>query len=261
MMPSEPPLQPLLGEFKFEKRQFKDLEGEFSSFSTEDFQSLNQYQRGEVLNRTLIKLLKEHESRGFLLFELLDFIHKVHEEKLLDRYTISDIELWMNQFSGITSEENYFYRALMMGRYIPREDYQIFFPIGMGRVHPGSHFVTAHQSPDIDTIVSSFWGWVDAFSAKVSAGLHIWNVPGGAPVSSVEVKLLFHEILNPSVFQYLSKNRLALTVTSFDLMTQKGFVRKKRFEHSLGLDSDRNHSAVDLLMMKGITWGIGVLLM
>lgn len=254
-MSSESPLQPLLGDFKFEKRQFKNLEEVFSSFATEDFRNLNQYQRGEVLNGTLIQLLKAHESRGFLLLELLDFIDKVHEKNLLDRYTILDIELWMNQFSGLNNEENYFYRALIMGRFIPREDYQTFFPIGMGKVHQGSHFVTAHQSPDIDTIVSSFWGWVDAFSARVSSGLHVWNVPGGPPVSSVEVNLLFHKILSPSVFQYLSKNRGALAVTSFDLMTQKGFVRKKRFEHSLGLDTDRNHAAVVLVDDEGYYLG------
>lgn len=239
--------QPLLGAFVFEKKTFSGIEELFTSFTTESFRVLNQYQRADVLNRALIQLMKTHADRGFLLFELLDFIHRVHENKLLDRYTISDIELWCNQFSSLTQEENYFYRALIAGRWIPREDYQQFFPIGMGKVHAGSHFVTAHQSPDIDTIVASFWGWIDAFSARVSTGLHIWNVPGGPPVSSVEVKLLFLEPMHPSVFQYLSKNRGQLTVTSFDLMTQKGFTRKKRFEHSLGMDSERNTHAVVLV--------------
>jgi hypothetical protein len=255
MSQQETPNYPLLGEFKFSKRQFKDLEEAFAPFLTLGFQKFNQYQRADALNKMLMKLLKEHQERGFLLFELLDFIQKVHEHNLVERYTLSDIELWMNQFSGMSTEENYFYRALMMGRWIPREDYQPFFPIGMGKIHQGSHFVTAHGSPDIDTMVSSFWGWVDAFSARVSSGLHIWNVPGGAPTSSVEAKLLFRDILHPSVFQYLSKSRGALAITSFDLMTQKGFIRKKRFEHSLGIESDRSHVAVVLVDEDGYYLG------
>jgi hypothetical protein len=255
MVSQTPSQDPLLAEFKFQRRVFSGTKEVVGSFESDAFQKLNQYQRADAVNQALVHLLKDHADRGFLLFELLDFIHRIHEGKFLDRYSISDIELWLNQFSLLSSEENYFYRGLITGRWIPRDDYQTFFPIGMGKVHSGSHFVTAHQSPDIDTIVSSFWGWMDAFAARVSAGLHIWNVPGGPPASSVEVKLLFHDPLHAHVFQYLSKNRGQLAVTSFDLMTQKGFVRKKRFEPSLGLDSARNTPAVVLVDDEGYYLG------
>jgi len=246
---------PLLGEFVFEKKGFEGLDEALTSLQTLSFLSANQYQRADAINRVLLHLLKANAHRGFLLIELLDFMHRVHENKWLDRYTIADVELWLNQFASLSPEENYFYRSLIVGRWIPRDDYQQFFPIGMGKVYAGSHFVTAHQSPDIDTIVSSFWGWVDAFAARVSSGLHIWNVPGGPPATSVEAKLLFQNLLHEEVFAYLSKNRGQLTVTSFDLMTQKGFVRKKGYEHSLGIDNDRATSAVVLVDDEGYYLG------
>ena len=236
--------QSLLAEYQFEKKSFEKIESIFSTFQESTFKALNTFQKLDIVSRTLVKLLKQHEKRGFLLREVLDYIHQVHEKKVLEKYTFSDFELWMNQLSGLTHEENAFYRALITGKWIPREDYQVFFPIGMGKTYSGSHFVTAHQSPDIDTIVSSFWGWMDAFSARVGSGLHVWNVPGGPPASSVEVKLLFAQILHPHIFDYLSKNRGTLALTSFDLMTQQGFVRMKRYERSLNLDTDRTQSAV-----------------
>lgn len=247
--------QLLLSDYKFEKKSFENIEEIFKSFQQPSFKAFNTYQKLDVLNRQLIKLLKQHETRLFLLKEVLDYIHRVHENELLDKYSLSDIELWMNQFSGLTVEENTFYRALIAGKLIPRDDYQVFFPVGMGKVHNGSHIVTAHQSPDIDTIVSSFWGWMDAFAARVGTGLHVWNVPGGPPGSSVEVSLLFDEILHPKVFEYLSKNRGTLALTSFDLMTQQGFVRIKRYERSLNLDPDRNQSAVVVVDDEGFYLG------
>jgi len=251
MVSKTSPQKPFLGEFKFEKKTFSGIDQVISSFKEASFKNLNQYQRADLVNKSLIRMLKEDESRGFLLFELLDFIHRVHENQWLERYTISEIELWLNQFSSLSQEENYYYRALIAGRWIPREDYQQFFPIGMGKIHTGSHFVTAHQSPDIDTIVSSFWGWLDAFSARVSSGLHIWNVPGGPPASLVEVKILFLESMHEQIFHYLSKHRGQLTLTSFDLMTQKGFVRKRRFQDSLSVESDRNNPAVVVVDEEG----------
>ena len=94
-----------------------------------------------------------------------------------------------------------------MGRYIPRESYQSLFPIGMGKKYVGSHYVTAHSSPDLDTTVASFWGWVDAFAARVGQGLHIWNVPGGAPESQVEVQFLFNQLLGAQCFEHFAKTR------------------------------------------------------
>ncbi len=90
------------------------------------------------------------------------------------------------------------------------DEYQIFFPIGMGKIYPDTHYVTAHGSPDLDTTVASFWGWVDAFAARVAEGLHIWNVPGGPPLSQIEIGLLFHQIFGEKSLIIWSKHRTTL---------------------------------------------------
>lgn len=241
----------LLSDFASQKREFNKVHEIFQSLLKEEIDRLNPHQRSEKINRLLVDLIKEHAEKKFLLLEVLDFIDRVHETKIFEKYTLADFELWLNQFSGFSTEENYLCRALISGRFIPREEYQAFFPIGMGKTHVGSHVVTAHQSPDIDTMVASFWGWLDAFAARVGSGRHLWNVPGGPPESSVEAELLFKQMLHPGVFSYLSKSRSQLTITSFDLMTQKGFLRKKRFEHSLDLHNDRYEPAVILIDEEG----------
>ncbi len=249
-MSSKTPLS-FLSEYKIEKKFFQNLDSLFELFKKEPVCLMHHFQKTDYINRELVKLLKEHQERKFLLIEVLDYIDRIHKENILEKYSLSDFELWMNQFSGMSGQENTFYRALIVGKSIPRDDYQVFFPIGMGKVHQGSHFVTAHQSPDIDTIVSSFWGWMDAFSARVGSGLHVWNVPGGPPESSVEVNLLFHQMLHPDVFAYLSKNRAQLAITSFDLMSQQGFVKKRAFEDSLRLEAERTESGVVLVDDEG----------
>lgn len=241
----------LLGNFFLEKSIFDKVEGIISSFKTDSFLSLNRYQRTQFVNATLVELIKSHKARQFLLFEVIDYIHRILENKILEKYDINSLELWMNQFSDLSEEENYRIRALIVGRWIPRDDYQAFFPVGMGKVYEGSHFVTAHGSPDIDTIVASFWGWIDAFSARVAKNLHVWNVPNGPPESSVEVDVLFFERIHPKVFSYFSKSRSQLAVRSFDLMTQQGLMRKKPYENSISLDGERNQNAVVLVDEEG----------
>ena len=68
---------------------------------------------------------------------------------------------------------------------------KLLFPIGMGKMYPGSHFVTAHGSPDLDTTVASFWGWVDAFAARVAEGLQYGMFPAGPRASQIEIGLSF----------------------------------------------------------------------
>jgi hypothetical protein len=97
----------------------------------------------------------------------------------------------------------------------------------MGKTYPGSHYVTAHSSPDLDTTVASFWGWIDAFAAQVGSGLHIWNVPGGAPKSQVEIDFLFYQVFGKDFFHHFAKTRTALALSAFDLALQKGVVHKK----------------------------------
>lgn len=244
-----------LGDFSVDQEQFPYLDEIFAHFYTEEFASLNGRQKNEKVDRLLLQLVQSKEASSFSLIAALDYIDRINREKILENYTLSSFELWLNQFSGLSAEENYEVRALIAGKKIPREEYQAFFPIGMDKFYPGTHFVTAHTSPDLDTTVASFWGWIDAFAARVGTGLHIWNLPGGEPPSQVEIPFLFQQIFGENVFTYLAKSRSTLALSSIDLMTQKGVIRKQTDESSLNIDHERNQNAVVLIDKRGYYLG------
>lgn len=216
-------MQPqFLGDWIISKDSFEGVEAYLTEFCTPAFQAFSEPKKHERISQSIVELIQKAPNEGFLLIPMMDFIERVHAARVVEQYTFNHFELWLNQFSGISFEENSQIRGRIAGKGIPREEYQLLFPIGTGKLYPGSHYVVAHGSPDIDTTVASFWGWVDAFAARVSENLHFWNVPGGAPASQVEVALLFHQIFGPQVFHLLAKHRTSLTVSSFDLLSQKG---------------------------------------
>ncbi len=241
----------LLGEFPFESKKFEGLDSVFSNFQEKEFQEKNAHDKGDFVNRTLVDLILKAPEPTFLLKEVVDFISAIQKERILEQYTFSSFELWLNQFSKLSAQENYKIRGKIVGKWIPRDTYQLYFPIGMGKSYPGTHFVTAHNSPDLDTTVASFWGWVDAFAAQVSEGLHIWNIPGGPPVTQVEIGILFNDLFGGDVFSCLAKTRLSLTLTSLDLMTQRGMIRKHTNDLALSFDHERQRNAVVLTDKEG----------
>ncbi len=138
---------------------------------------------------------------------------------------------------------------------MPREAYQVLFPVGMGKVYRGSHFVTAHGSPDLDTTIASFWGWVDAFAARLSEGLHVWNIPGGEPPSQVEVPFLFYNIFGKDVFSHVAKHRTSLSVSGLDLVTQQGVEKKQLKDSVFDIDHENGSHAVVLVDPEGYYLG------
>lgn len=246
--------QTLLGDVRVSLRRFEKLDPLFKSLGRE-LQSASEQQRLERVGKELLQLIQQSEAPCFLLGAVVDFIDKVNRTKLLDAYTFSNFELWLNQFSGLTSEENYAVRGKIVGKAVPREEYQLLFPIGMGRVHVGTHFVTAHGSPDLDTTISSFWGWVDAFGARVGEGLHVWNVPGGPPASSVEITFLFEQFFGEGIFTHVAKTRSVLSLSGLDLVSQKKMVKKQPHEPSLMIDPDREQHAIVIVDAEGYYLG------
>lgn len=243
-----------LADFSIPKYTFDNLKEVFATFAAQDFLSLNDRQKNERVDRALLHLIQT-SSQPFLLIAVLDYIDKINAKKILDHYTFSSFELWLNQFSGLSTEDNLAVRSKIAGKSIPRDEYQIFFPIGMGRSYPGTHFVTAHSSPDLDTTVASFWGWMDAFAAKVGQGLHIWNLPGGEPPDQVEIPILFQQFFGENIFVHLAKGRTTLGLSSIDLMTQRGVIRKQTDESTLSIDHERNQNAVVLVDKRGYYLG------
>jgi hypothetical protein len=244
----------LLGDHSIEKRRFSNLNPTFKKFKAARFLSLSDRQRSEEVNAALLELIKNEPEPCFLLFAVLEFIERIDQEKILNHYTFTSFELWLNQFSNLSFEENARIRGKIAGKWIPRGEYQKLFPIGMGKVYEGTHFVTAHKSPDLDTTVASFWGWVDAFAARVGDGLHIWNVPGGPP-SQIEIDLIFRQCFGSAVFTHLAKTRTVLNLTGNDLMTQQGFMRVSLEDSIASIDHDRNHKAVVIVDPEGFYLG------
>ena len=230
----------LLGDFSFTKQSFPDKKQIFAEFQKESFAEKNDFQKSCFISKSLLDLISKEKDPCFLLPSVLDFISDVDSKKMMSHYNFSTFELWLNQYSGLAFEENRYIRAKVVGKWIPREEYQENFPIGMKKIYEGSHFVTAHKSPDLDSMISSFWGWMDAFAAKVSKGMHFWNLPGGPPGSKVEVPLLFTNIFGEALFTHLVKKRQRLTLNSADLISQEGVVAKTLFEKISILEESKN---------------------
>ncbi|MBS0604981.1 MAG: hypothetical protein JSS60_08115 [Verrucomicrobia bacterium] len=244
-----------LGDFKISIPKFENLPRLFKEFQSKEFHRLNEKQKNERVNHVLYDLILKAKTPCFLLPAVIDYIEQVNALKVLESYAFFHFELWLNQFSQLSAQDNYLARAKIAGKWVPRDEFQILFPIGMGKVYPGSHFVTAHGSPDLDTTISSFWGWVDAFTARVSDGLHLWNIPGGAPTSQIEIKLFFNHIFGDSVFNLLAKTRTTLALSGIDLMTQKGLVRKQTSESTQMIDHERTQNAIVLVDDEGYYLG------
>jgi hypothetical protein len=225
---------------------FSSLNGALSEFSTENFRKLSARIRFRRVNEILLKLIQEAPAEVFLLPAVIDYIDRINKEKVLDEtYKFTLFEFWLNHFSELKPDENYFIRAKIMGKFLPREDYQVFFPIGMNKVFRGTHFVVAHLSPDIDTMIASFWGWVDAFAARVSDGLHLWSLPGGPPSSPVVQ--LFKEILASQVFSSLARTNETLTLAARDLVSHENLIKAPADISISFLDHGYNDKALMLV--------------
>ncbi len=238
-----------LGDHELKLYTFEKVD--IKQFETSDFKNLNAYDRHGKVNLYLTDLIRGAPKPNFLLGAVVSFIDQICQKNIIPTYNFQSYELWLNQFSGLTPDENLEVRAAIMGKHVPRDIYQIFFPIGMGKTFEGTHFVTAHASPDLDTTVASFWGWVDAFAARVGSGLHVWNVPGGSPNAQVEIDQLFFKFFGTNVFSRLAKTGLSLTLSSYDLMTQQGLMKKQLKETALSLDHERNQNAIVLIDHEG----------
>jgi hypothetical protein len=240
-----------LGDLTISKFSFPKVDALLKEFHTVAFKKLPLQQKLGRVCQVLLDQIAAAKEGSFLLIPTLDYIERIEKDKIIDHFHFNNFELWLNQFSGLSSAENLKIRGKLAGRYVPRESYQSLFPIGMGKIYGGSHFVTAHSSPDLDTTVASFWGWVDAFAARVSKGLHVWNVPGGQPPALVETSLLFFNIFGDEVFENLAKHRTALSISGMDLVTQEGMVHKFPQDSVLDIDPDQGPKAIVMIDENG----------
>lgn len=246
-------MKKLLSDHRITVRLFDDLEPIVKKLKSTK-EKIDR-KKSDLVNRTLLELIQKEKEPCFLLAAVLDFIRRIDAAKILEHYTFTSFEIWLNQYSGLTFEENFAVRAKIVGKKIERGDYQVLFPIGMGKVYEGSHFVTAHKSPDLDTTIASFWGWVDAFGARVSEGLHIWNLPDGPPPSQIEIEWIFKDLFGEAVFTHLPKTRTLLNLNGNDLMTQKGLQKKTVNASIAEIEHDLEENAVVIVDDQGFFLG------
>ena len=169
--------------------------------------------------QSLTEFILNHATPCFLLHEVVKRLEGHKSEGI--QVSISDYEFFLKHHSGLSLDRQKEVRQKIMGRKVPLETAQLLFPVAAGGRLEGSLVVTAHMSPDIDTVVSSFNGWMDAFEMDVSTGLHRWNVPND-PAQILEAQLLFLDRFGSKFFSILSDNRSSLTLTSLDLATTEG---------------------------------------
>ncbi len=240
--------QPLLGSYLCERELFANLAPLIEAARAGQYR--NEGERRTLLSDALLELITRSPAGSFLLAAVIDFIEQVNLSALLEEpYTFSDFELYLNQHSNLDPEENLKVRAKIVGKHLPRDDYQCLFPIGMGRLFPGPHFVTAHHPPDIDTTVASFWGWVDAFGARVSEGPHIWNLPGGE--APPQIARLFSQMFGSALFTYLPRKGSSLTLSAFDLLSSKHHELKGGEALTSQIDHGRHDKLIILVDERG----------
>ena len=242
-----------LGDVSFARREFG--EEIYEPLKEKAFTDLHLKAKSEAVNRRLLKAIQQESEPCFLLAPVLAYVERIDVEKIFPHYRFSHFELWLNQQSGLSDEENLRIRGKIAGKYVERSAYGAFFPIGMGKMYEGTHFVTAHKSPDLDTTIASFWGWLDAFAARVSDGLHVWNVPGGPPTSQIEIDWIFKDLFGPAVFSHLAQHKTTLSLTSQDLMTRKGMVETQLSNSVSQIDHNRAQNAIVLVDSAGMYLG------
>lgn len=243
-----------IGTHTLEFDRFKSLSRIFKKFSESSFKKKDASEKYNLISEEILNCIQRYKAPCFLLPAVLEFIQEVQAKQLVPNYTFNSFEFWLNQFSGLSEENNYLVRAKIAGRHIPRDDYQSFFPIGMGKRFAGSHFVTGHGSPDLDTTIASFWGFVDAFAARVSQGLHYWNLPPGGVLTTEDAAPLTTEI-GKHLFPTLSQNRSSLTLSGLDYTTQKNLQKKALTDTTIDSEPVRHQKACVVIDDQGYFLG------
>jgi hypothetical protein len=233
----------VLGDYACELEEFPALDKALAVFQKPAFRQLPAHRRWEAVCGHLLQLLERAPRRSFLLRALVSYCDRVNRLQLTQEpLHITLFEFWLNQFSGRSEAENRAFRSKIAGKHIPRDDYGILFPLGNGKSYPGSHFVTAHLSPDVDTTIASFWGWLDAFAARIAEGQHIWNLPGGAPEG--QATDLFQGLFGMAVFSCLPRVSSSISLSAMDLLTQTNIVKVQGATLTSALDHGSDRSAI-----------------
>lgn len=233
---------------------FSDLDNTFAFFNSHAFERLPPWQRVQKCCACLLEHIQEIPPPSFLLPAVIGFIEHFNALNLSEQpLTLSLFEFWMNHFSKLSAQEQAQVRGKISGKYIPREEYGRLFPISLGKAYSGSHFVSAHLSPDLDTTVASFIGWLDAFAARVGTGQHLWNLPDGPAYSQIE--RLFTKLFGPAFFSILAHTEGSMRLTAMDLLTTDSILFADGSSTLTHLDHDMGNTAILYVDQEGYYQG------
>lgn len=247
---TQPVAPALLGDYLPPIYRFEGMDAFQNTLKSQTFLQLSPRKRFRAICEKLTEIILKAPEESFLLPTALQFLQAVNDASILEEtITFPLFEFWLNHFSGLTEEQNQLIRNKIMGKSLPRDVYQVFFPIGMGKIHKGTHYVAAHLSPDVDTMIASFWGWVDAFAARVGTSLHVWCLPGGAPESPVTT--LFRQIFGAQSIETIARRATTLTLSSIDLVTKQSVAKKQAGINISNLDHSATERAVILIDDEG----------
>ena len=214
----------MIGEFSLRPVAFPTVESVIDRFCSEGFRAKNSIERSHIVNETLCDLILRSNDESYLLREVVDYLQRISDNKILDgNYNLTAFERWLNQHSALSYEENRQVRGKIIGKYIPRQEYQTMFPVGHEKIHPGTHTVTAHNPPDLDSTTASFIGWMDAFGCRVGDALTVWNVPQGEP--GPVVAKIFNDTFTNTIFRRVAKRKAVISHVGMDLVRQTRLIK------------------------------------
>lgn len=243
-----------IGDLPFPFPQFTGLESAFTLFTEEAFGQLPVWERLQRFCQLLLDKIQAYPEPTFLLPAVIAYIERLNGLHLLDTpLHFAFFEFWLNHFSGLSTDEQARVRGKIAGKYLPREEYGRLFPISLGKVHFGSHFVSAHLSPDLDTTVASFIGWLDAFAARVGSGQHLWNLPGGP--SSKHLATLFTKVFGEAFFSVLAHADGSMRLSAMDLLTTDSILYAEGACSLTHLDHNMGNTAILYVDAKGYYHG------
>jgi hypothetical protein len=188
------------------------------------FKKLDTYQKHERVSAILFEAINKEETSFFLLPQVIDYIS--HIKNVLPTYHLTSFEFWLNHKDGLSVEEKLKIRGKIVGKWLPRSEYQNFFPLAKESFFPGSHYSYGHISPDLDTTVASFACFLAAFGAKVGEARHHWVLPGGPPKESMEIDFFFKKALGDDVFQNIGSASTKFQISALDLISQKNIIKE-----------------------------------
>lgn len=173
----------------------------------------------------LHRALAQAPLQSFCLCQVLEYFRDLNTQfEPEERLGLAHFEVWLNGRGDISAEDQLEIRAKIAGKHLPRRAYQVYFPIGTGGEIEGSHVVTGHSAPDLDTAIASFWGWTDAFAAKVGSQVHSWNLPGGA--LAPQDRQIFEDLMGPHLLAELPKSRTELALNALDLVDPNALISR-----------------------------------